>query len=58
MDHLTWKKSSRSGPNGGECVEVAVGKSSIYVRDSKDPNGPKIALSGQAWARFIIRIIN
>jgi hypothetical protein len=24
MDHLTWRKSTRSSNNGGQCVEVAV----------------------------------
>jgi hypothetical protein len=24
MDHLTWRKSTRSTNNGGACVEVAV----------------------------------
>ncbi|MFL6056118.1 MAG: DUF397 domain-containing protein [Actinoallomurus sp.] len=24
MGDLTWRKSSRSGSNGGQCVEVAV----------------------------------
>ncbi|MBP2320884.1 hypothetical protein JOF56_001269 [Kibdelosporangium banguiense] len=33
----TWRKSSFSGPNGGECVEVAVTPELIGIRDSKDP---------------------
>ena len=46
MDHLsnvTWRKSSYSGGNGGNCVEVAVlPDDSRAVRDSKDPDGPKL----------------
>lgn len=34
-EHLTWKRSTRSGDNGGNCVEIATDGSSAYVRDSK-----------------------
>ncbi|WP_310373827.1 DUF397 domain-containing protein [Catenuloplanes atrovinosus] len=53
MDHLTWKKSSRSGPNGGECVEIATDKVCVYVRDSKQPGGPMLTLSSRSWLRFV-----
>ena len=37
----TWRKSRRSAGNGGQCVELAnVGA----VRDSKNPNGPALAV--------------
>jgi hypothetical protein len=52
--HLTWRKSTHSGANGGDCVEVAsTGKFLITVRDSKDPNGPKLAFTALAWQSFI-----
>ena len=52
-----WRKSSHSGGNGGECVEVAsTSKPLIAVRDSKDPNGPKLAVSPPAWESFIQRV--
>jgi hypothetical protein len=35
---LRWRKSSRSGGNGGECVELA--HTLDAVRDSKNPDGP------------------
>jgi len=54
ISHLTWRKSSHSGANGGECVEVAsAGKPLVAVRDSKDPNGPKLAFSPPMWQSFI-----
>lgn len=37
---LRWRKSSRSGGNGGECVELA--HTLRTVRDSKNPNGPTL----------------
>ncbi|TYK43287.1 DUF397 domain-containing protein [Actinomadura decatromicini] len=47
-----WRKSSHSGPEGGECVEVANLAALIGVRDSKDPNGPQLTISPAAWAVF------
>ena len=41
LDNATWRKSSYSGSNGGNCVEVAMlPEDSRAVRDSKDPGGP------------------
>ncbi|MGC4805263.1 DUF397 domain-containing protein [Micromonospora sp. DT233] len=48
-----WRKSTRSGGNGGECVEVADNLPNIIaVRDSKDPNGPALTFSPAAWTAF------
>lgn len=47
-----WRKSAYSN-NGGSCVEVALGRSAmVAVRDSKDPDGPKLAFTPHAWRRF------
>jgi Domain of unknown function (DUF397) len=52
----TWRKSSYSGTNGGECVEVADG-SGIMVRDTKDNGtGPVLAFTVSAWSRFIASV--
>lgn len=47
MDNLTWKKkSTRSSPNGGHCVEVAFTASrQVWVRDSKFRSGPTLQFS-------------
>jgi hypothetical protein len=48
-----WRKSSRSGDNGGNCVEVARNLPGIVaVRDSKDPDGPKLLFSPEDWRTF------
>ena len=56
MDHLsnvTWRKSSYSGGNGGDCVEVAMlPDNSRAVRDSKDPEGPKLVFAPATWRAF------
>ncbi|MEU6041491.1 DUF397 domain-containing protein [Actinomadura sp. NPDC047616] len=45
-----WRKSTRSGNNGGECVEVAAPTSSLVgVRDSKNPDGGHLLLAREAW---------
>ncbi|MFF5265119.1 DUF397 domain-containing protein [Actinomadura viridis] len=46
---LVWRKSGRSGTQGSACVEVAALDSAIAARDSKDPDGPFLYLTGPAW---------
>jgi hypothetical protein len=46
-----WRKSSHSGDNGGECVEVAA-RETVLVRDTTDRNGPVLAFHGDAWRAF------
>lgn len=49
-----WRKSTRSGDNGGDCVEVATNLSEVVaVRDSKDPTGPLLTFTAQAWTDFV-----
>ncbi|WP_067502555.1 DUF397 domain-containing protein [Actinoplanes sp. TFC3] len=49
-----WHKSTRSGSNGGDCVEVAGNLPGIVaVRDSKDPHGPALVFPREAWRHFI-----
>ncbi|WP_459247239.1 DUF397 domain-containing protein [Streptomyces youssoufiensis] len=49
-----WRKSSYSGSNGGECIEVAPGFPGVVpVRDSKDPQGPALTFSTTAWNTFV-----
>ncbi|MFC8075503.1 DUF397 domain-containing protein [Streptomyces sp. NPDC057307] len=51
---LPWRKSSYSGPDNGDCVEVVDGLVGVVpVRDSKNPHGPALVVSGQAWSAFI-----
>ena len=41
---LAWRKSARSGSNGGNCVELAAlpGGDEIAVRNSRFPEGPAL----------------
>ena len=49
MGSPTWRKSSYSGGQGGNCVEVGGAASVIVVRDTKDRNGGTLAFSAGAW---------
>ncbi len=49
-----WRKSTKSGGNGGNCVEVADNLPGVVgVRDSKDPLGPTLAFGPAAWRAFV-----
>ena len=50
-----WRKSSRS-TGGNDCVEVAQAGASCLIRDSKNPDGARLAVGPQAWAAFICDI--
>jgi hypothetical protein len=48
-----WRKSTRSGNNGGNCVEVARNlPGTVAVRDSKDSDGPVLIFTPDAWQAF------
>lgn len=50
----TWRKSSYSNSDGGDCVEVADNCPGVVpVRDSKDPEGPALVFPTGSWAEFV-----
>ncbi|MGK4584386.1 DUF397 domain-containing protein [Kitasatospora sp. HPMI-4] len=49
----TWFKSSHSGGEGGECVEVALATDAVLVRDSKDEHGPQLSFTPEEWTAFV-----
>ena len=52
-----WRKSSYSSGNGGQCVEVARDPAGVVaVRDSKDPDGPKLVIGHGEWRAFTGRV--
>ncbi|MEI5036484.1 DUF397 domain-containing protein [Streptomyces sp. S1A(2023)] len=51
---LEWVKSSYSdSSNSNECVEVAAALDAVHVRDSKNGQGPRLAVAPAAWAGFV-----
>ncbi|NJQ00138.1 DUF397 domain-containing protein [Streptomyces zingiberis] len=53
MAGLTWSKSSYSGAEGGECLEVASTDGAVHIRDSKHWTGPVLTVPPGAWADFL-----
>ncbi|MEU4407451.1 DUF397 domain-containing protein [Streptosporangium sp. NPDC023963] len=54
LSAAVWRKSSHSSDNGGQCVEVAANLPGVVaVRDSKDPQGPKLLFTPAEWRAFV-----
>ncbi|GAA2246344.1 hypothetical protein GCM10010145_11700 [Streptomyces ruber] len=53
----TWRKSSYSNQDGGECVEVSDDFAGLVpVRDSKNPHGPVLAFAADGWTSFVAMV--
>ncbi|MEW1586119.1 DUF397 domain-containing protein [Micromonospora vinacea] len=54
MTGARWRKSTKSGNNGGSCVEVADNVPGVVlVRDTKDRDGGTLTFGSVAWAGFV-----
>lgn len=50
---VAWRKSTYSGTNG-DCIEVGEGLADVVpVRDSKDPHGPALVFTPDAFTTFV-----
>jgi hypothetical protein len=57
IDNFIWRKSSYSGSNGGNCVEIADNLPAVVaVRDSKDSAGPVLVFTPDDWQAFMVAI--
>ncbi|WSA42426.1 DUF397 domain-containing protein [Streptomyces sp. NBC_01808] len=59
LEAAAWKKSSYSGGSEGQCVECAdviQTHAHIAVRDSKDPEGPALLFTSDAFDGFIAAV--
>jgi len=52
LTHAVWRKSSRSGGGGNECVEVTFVSGATALRDSKNPDGGTLVLPSTGWQAF------
>jgi hypothetical protein len=50
---IQWRKSSYSGDQGGNCVEVGELPATVAVRDSKTPAGPILTLAPATFTTFL-----
>ncbi|MEV0930567.1 DUF397 domain-containing protein [Streptomyces phaeochromogenes] len=56
---LAWFKSSCSGTEGDNCVEVALRPRTVHIRDSKlNPigDGPELTVPASAWVEFVAHV--
>ncbi|MFJ9686062.1 DUF397 domain-containing protein [Streptomyces bacillaris] len=54
LTSATWRTSSHSNSDGGNCVEVSDDFPGVVpVRDSKQPEGPALVFGAPAWAAFV-----
>ncbi|MET9093119.1 DUF397 domain-containing protein [Streptomyces cyaneofuscatus] len=54
LTSASWRKSSYSNSDGGDCVEVSDDLPGVVpVRDSKQPEGPAVIFGTTAWTAFI-----
>ncbi|WP_433256178.1 DUF397 domain-containing protein [Streptosporangium sp. CA-135522] len=64
LNELKWHKSSLSGNNGGDCVEIArlenaaqrpahKQDATLALRDSKNPAGPVLFFNDSEWVAFL-----
>ena len=51
----SWRKAQAGGGNGA-CAETASCRCGVRVRDSKDPDGPRLTFSRAEWAGFTAAI--
>lgn len=57
LPRATWRKSTRSGGTGGNCIEVARNlPGTVAIRDSKNPHGPKLIITPRTWQAFTTAI--
>lgn len=55
---VSWRTSSYSGNNGGNCVQAGSVPGTVLVRDTKDTHGPALSFSAHTWQAFASRIKN
>ena len=53
LSNVTWRKSSYSNTDGGNCVEVASNLPLVPVRDSKNPAHGTLIFGVDTWAEFV-----
>lgn len=52
LTKAVWRKASRSTVQNDNCVEIAGVSDAVAIRDSKDPNGPKLTMKRNDFKRF------
>ncbi|WP_084000373.1 DUF397 domain-containing protein [Actinomadura kijaniata] len=58
LSEASWRKSSRSSAQGDQCVEVAAVPGVVAIRDSKDPDGPRLVVERNNFHHITAAIKN
>ncbi|MEU3785151.1 DUF397 domain-containing protein [Streptomyces sp900129855] len=53
LSNVTWRKSSYSNSDGGQCLEVSDDLPFVPVRDSKAPARGVLVFGPEAWGAFV-----
>lgn len=56
MSRAVWRKSTRSGSDGGNCVEIASLEHHIAIRDSKATDAPPLIFPKGAFDDFLAAV--
>jgi len=57
LTEAKWRKSTHSGGNEGNCVEIATNIPGIVaMRDSKNATGPALIFPADDWRIFLSRL--
>jgi len=56
VTNRAWRKSSYSGSEGNDCVELSVGVADTHVRDSKSRDAATLRFSRDAFSAFLKQI--
>lgn len=57
MEDVNWRKSSYSGGASGNCTQVTAVAGTVLVRDSKNPDGPRLVFGRPAWEAFAASLL-
>ncbi|MFC3980668.1 DUF397 domain-containing protein [Streptosporangium jomthongense] len=54
LRNAQWRKATKSGENGGNCLEVApLSESRVAIRDTETPDQPPYVVRATVWHAFI-----
>lgn len=49
----SWRKSTYSTGNGGDCVEIGNAPGDVLIRDTKNRDGHVMRVPASEWNRFV-----
>ncbi|MGC5013760.1 DUF397 domain-containing protein [Streptosporangium sp. DT93] len=54
LENAVWRKATKSGPNGGDCLEVApLSGGRVGLRDTEAPDKAPFVVSAGVWDAFV-----